>query len=85
MGVAVGGGVLVLVLGGVLFARVRGNGDSIYQGLSTGLLGGSTRPQRAQRAQQGSGMGSRDLFDNPFGTGDDGSQSIALQDFKQRA
>jgi hypothetical protein len=27
-------------------------------------------------------MGSRDLFDNPFLTGDSGSQSIALQDFK---
>jgi hypothetical protein len=30
-------------------------------------------------------VGSRHLFDNPFGTSDDGSQSIALQEFKPHA
>jgi hypothetical protein len=73
MGVAVGGGVVALaLLGSIIFGRMRGGGGS--GGLYQNLMGKAPRRARI-------GVGSRDLFDNPFGTSDDGSQSIALQEF----
>jgi hypothetical protein len=76
MGVAVGGGLLALGVGAVFTVRMQGGGGG---GLYQSLIGSAPR-----RAAQGS-VGSRGLFDNPFGTGDDGSQSIALQEFKPHA
>jgi hypothetical protein len=78
-GVAVGGGLLALAIGSMFVVRMRGSGGG--SGLYESLIGtGGPR-----RAQQGSAVGSRNLFDNPFGTSDDGSQSIALQEFKPHA